>query len=102
MTTLSLHLRDEAIQLFNAGLAAADPSNGIKQFLTYQSQQLQIKTLYNDTIQQRSEDWSKVHLIALGKAACKMAISSHNIIPPHLLSTDNVVITNYENVQTVS
>jgi hydroxypyruvate reductase len=31
-----------------------------------------------------------------------MAISSHNIIPPHLLSTDNVVITNYENVQTVS
>ena len=102
MTNLSLHLRDEAIQLFNAGLTAADPSNGIKQFLTYQSQQLQIKTLYNDTIQQRSEDWSKVHLIALGKAACKMAISAHKIIPPHLLSTDNIVITNYENIQAIS
>ncbi len=97
--SLSAHLRNRAIRLFNAGLTAADPYNAIKQFLSYSSKQLTITTRHNNTIQKRSENWSKVHLVALGKAACKMALSSHEIIPSHLLSPDNVVITNYENVR---
>ena len=99
MTPLALHLRQDAIDFFTAGLAAADPEKAVRAHLSYQSQQLRIKTLSNHTSHQRSENWSKVHLIALGKAACKMAISAQQIIPPSLFSTDHIVITNYENME---
>jgi len=99
MTPLALHLRQDAIDFFTAGLAAADPEKAVRAHLSYQSQQLRIKTLSNHTSHQRSENWSKVHLIALGKAACKMAISAQQIIPPALFSTDHIVITNYENME---
>ena len=77
-----LSLRQDAINVFQAGIAAADPYQAVKRHL--------IPMLFNDC--------SKVHLIAFGKAACAMAQAALDIIPAQLLANKGIAVTNYENV----
>jgi glycerate 2-kinase len=72
-------LRENATQIFQAGVAAANPYDAVKQHFVL------------------NENFSKIHLIAFGKAACAMANAAQTLIPPNLLG-NAIAVTNYENV----
>jgi glycerate 2-kinase len=78
-------LRQDALSIFKAGIAAADPYQAVKHYLTP-------RLLGNH---------SKVHLIAFGKAACAMAQAAQEIIPAGMLADRGIAVTNYENVTSV-
>ena len=99
-TTLSS--RKDALSIFLAGVAAADPYLAIKRCLFADKQQLEILLNRDDLAQKRTGLWSKIHLIAVGKAACAMAKAAQEIIPAHLLADSAIAVTNYENVTAVA
>ena len=78
-------LRQDALSIFKAGIAAADPYLAVKRHLVP-------KLFVNH---------SKVHLIAFGKAACAMAQAAQEIIPAGMLAGRGIAVTNYENVTSV-
>lgn len=78
-------VRQDALSLFQAGIAAADPYQAVKHHLAPE--------LFNG--------YSKVHLIAFGKAACAMAQAAIEIIPAGLLAGKGIAVTNYDNVTDV-
>lgn len=78
--------RQQALRIFQAGVAAADPYQAVKHYL---QQDFHLGA------------WSKVHLIAFGKAACAMADAAQVFIPRQLLTGAKLAVTNYENVRTV-
>lgn len=92
-------LRDCAVNIFQVGVAAADPYQAIQRCLQADSKQLRI--LLDDLGEKRSGLWSKVHLIAFGKAACPMIKAAMDVIPAQYLSGQAIAVTNYENVKTV-
>ncbi|TAK64812.1 glycerate kinase [Methylobacter sp.] len=75
-------IRQDALSIFQAGIAAADPYQAVKHYLA--------PTLFGNC--------SKVHLIAFGKAACAMAKAAQEIIPAGMLASRGLAVTNYENV----
>ncbi len=75
-------IRQDALNIFKAGIAAADPYQAVKRYL--------VPALFNS--------YAKVHIIAFGKAACAMAHAASEIIPLHMLTDKGIAITNYENV----
>ena len=75
-------LRQNANQIFQAGIAAANPYDAVKQHFVL------------------DENYSKIHIVAFGKAACAMANAAQELIPANLLG-DAIAVTNYENVVTV-
>ncbi len=76
-------MRQDALSIFQAGIAAADPYQAVKRHL--------VPELFGD--------YSKVHLIAFGKAACAMAQAAQEIIPAgKCWRADGIAVTNYENV----
>jgi glycerate 2-kinase len=75
-------MRQDAARIFQAGIAAADPYLAVKRYLA--------PALFGD--------YSKVHLIAFGKAACLMAWAAQEIIPADKLAGRGIAVTNYENV----
>jgi hydroxypyruvate reductase len=79
-------IRQDALSIFKAGIAAADPYQAVKRHL--------VPTLF--------ESYSTVHLIAFGKAACAMAQAASEIIPPQLLTDRGIAVTNYENVTSIN
>jgi hydroxypyruvate reductase len=81
VTTL---LRQHALHIFQAGVAAADPYQAVKRCLDF-------------------DDFpsEKIHLIAFGKAACAMAQAAVELIPAQRLAGRGIVVTNYENVRAV-
>ncbi|MCX7067892.1 MAG: glycerate kinase [Methylococcales bacterium] len=81
VTTL---LKQHALQIFQAGVAAADPYQAVKH------------CLYLDALPNE-----KIHLIAFGKAACAMAQAAVELIPAHRLAGIGIAVTNYENVRAV-
>ncbi len=95
-------LRNTALKIFLAGVQAANPETAIKNYLTrsLDSHNLSI-TLPNG--EQRTQAWSKIHLIAFGKAACTMATAAQEILAsePSLMASPGIVVTNYENEQEV-
>jgi len=78
-------MRQDALSIFQAGIAAADPYLAVKRHLE--------STLF--------DDYAKVHLIAFGKAACAMAQAAQDMIPAGKLAGKGIAITNYENVSNV-
>lgn len=82
MTTL---LKQHALQIFQAGVAAADPYQAVKRSLKL-----------DDTLT------GKIYLIAFGKAACAMAQAAVEQIPSARLAGMGIAVTNYENVRTVN
>ena len=97
----ALSSRKDALSIFKAGVNAADPYQAVKSCLFTDGQQLEFLLDLNDKTQKRTGNWSKVHLIAFGKAACAMAKAAQEIIPAHLLATGSIAVTNYENVTTL-
>ncbi len=75
-------LRQHANQIFQAGIAAANPYKAVKKHFVL------------------NEKFSKIHIVAFGKAACAMANAAQELIPVNLLG-DAIAITNYENVVAV-
>jgi glycerate 2-kinase len=98
---ITLLLRKDALSIFQAGITAADPYQAVKSYLFADGQQLEILLNLDDKTQKRTGKWSKVHLIAFGKAACAMAKAALEIIPAHLLTDFGIAVTNYENVTAI-
>lgn len=92
-------LRDCTVNIFQVGVAAADPYQAVQRCLKADQNQLQI--LLDDLGGKRSGLWSKIHLIAFGKAACPMIKAAIDTIPAHYLSGHAIAVTNYENVKPV-
>ncbi len=78
-------IRQDALSLFKAGIAAADPYQAVKHHL----------------VPELFDNFSKVHLIAFGKAACTMAKAAAEIIPATRLAGRGLAVTNYENVMAI-
>jgi hydroxypyruvate reductase len=97
----ALSSRKDALSIFQAGVAAADPYQAVKRCLFADDQQIEILLNLDDKTQKRAGQWSKVHLIAFGKAACAMAKAAQEIIPAHLLAGCGIAVTNYENVTAI-
>lgn len=93
-----LALRKSAVEIFQAGVNAADPYQAVKRCLSAENSQLQI--LLDDFGATRTGQWPKIHLIAFGKAACPMLKAALSSIPPHLTGYA-IAVTNYENVANV-
>lgn len=94
------HLRGCALEIFQAGVAAADPYKAVKSHLLVEDSQLHI--LLNGDKATRTCAWPKIHLIAFGKAACPMISAALDSIPKHYLSGAAIAVTNDENVKTIS
>ncbi|MBT9097622.1 DUF4147 domain-containing protein [Methylovulum psychrotolerans] len=92
---LTAQLRQHAQAIFQAGVAAADPYQAVKRCLTANGILLDIRLNDGNTHTRR---WTKIHLIAFGKAACAMASAAHDSIPAYLLGAHPIAVTNYENV----
>lgn len=90
-------IRENAVSIFRAGIAAADPYKAVKKCLFAGDHHIEILLNLDDSKQKRLGRWSKVHLIAFGKAACAMAQAAQEIIPAHMLAGRGIAVTNYEN-----
>ncbi len=91
-------LREQALSFFQVGIDAADPYLTTKNCLSVDKHHFEIKLDLSDPTKTRCGRWSKIHLIALGKAACNMIKAAEQIIPSHCLAGKPLAITNYENV----
>ncbi len=91
-------LRKDALALFQIGIDVADPYLATKNCLTADENHFEIKLDLDNPAKIRCGRWSKIHLIAFGKAACKMIKAAAEIIPAHRLASKPLAITNYENV----
>ncbi|WP_347987405.1 DUF4147 domain-containing protein [Methylomonas sp. AM2-LC] len=87
--------------IFQAGVAAADPQQAVRNCLHIQNNQLQIGLNTHGDVQQRTGSWQRIHLIAFGKAACTMALAAQECIPAHLLAGRGIAVTTYDNVFTI-
>lgn len=92
------NLRKDALAIFQKGILAADPYQAVKQHLSVQKHKLSIQCQHSV----RSEDWQKIHLIAIGKAACSMIQAAQEIIPANLLAPGSLAITNTENAYKIN
>ncbi|MFA5984521.1 MAG: glycerate kinase [Methylococcaceae bacterium] len=86
--------RQHALQIFQAGVIAADPYLAVKRNLWLEDDKLKI--LHDQLI--RHGTWPKIHLLAFGKAACAMAQAAQETIPHALWASKGIAVTNYENV----
>lgn len=93
--------RKDAFEIFQAGIAAADPYQAVKQCLSAGDHHLEILLDPNDRDKKRIGRWPAIHLIAFGKAACPMAQAAQEIIPEALIAEQGIAVTNYENVTPV-
>ena len=99
--SITLSSRKDALSIFQAGIIAADPYQAVKNCLFADGQKLAFLLDLNDKTKKRTGNWSKIHLIAFGKAACAMIKAAQEIIPAHLLASNGIAVTNYENVTTI-
>mgnify|MGYP006278206651 CR=1 FL=1 len=89
-----LAMRQEVVSLFNRGVLAADPYPVIKKTISQTSQQIRLGRIEGN--------WDRIHILAIGKAACKMLsatleqISASNIVFPV------IAVTNSENVYPIA
>ena len=70
--------RKDALSIFQAGVRAADPYQAVKNCLRANDHQVEFLLDLNNKTQKRKGLWSKIHLIAFGKAACAMAKAAKN------------------------
>jgi len=94
----TLALRDDALAIFQAGVAAADPYLAVKHGLSVAAGQLAIGLDISDPNPQRRGTWPKIHLIAFGKAACTMAKAAEEAVPASWWAGRGIAVTNAENV----
>jgi hydroxypyruvate reductase len=78
-------LRQDAVSIFQAGIAAADPFLAVKRHL--------VPDLF--------DCYTKIHLIAFGKAACSMMRAATEIIPLEKRAGTGIAVTNVDNVTSI-
>lgn len=95
-------LHSTALEIFLAGVQAANPETAVKKYLTRSLTSNRLSIILSNG-EQRSQTWSKIHLIAFGKAAGAMATAAQEILAsdPTLMASPGIVVTNYENVREV-
>ncbi len=87
-----------ALRLFQVGVAAADPYRAARNALRMRGSRLEIRRDAADWSSNiRSEPWSRIYLVAFGKAACAMAGAAWDVIPTGLIAGCGIAVTNYEN-----
>ncbi len=94
-------LRRDAKALFRVGLNAADPAAAVQGCLRSSHAGTVEFFERNDAGRSRCGHWSKIHLIAFGKAACPMIQRAQEIIPHALLSDQRIAVCNRENARTI-
>ncbi len=94
-------MRRHAREIFQAGIDAADPYKAIKRCLFARANHLEILLDINHPSKKRPGRWSAVHLVAFGKAACRMAKAAQEVIPEKLIAGKGIAVTNYENLTPV-
>lgn len=99
---ITLPSRKDALGIFQAGIAAADPYQAVKKCLFADDQSIEFLLNLDDLSLKRAGSWSKIHLIAFGKAACAMAKAAREIIPARLPGNSGIAVTNYENVTAIA
>ena len=90
-------LRNDAVNIFQAGITAADPYQAVKKHLSWENDNLVIALDSNDDSKKRSVNSNKIHIIAFGKAACSMAQAATEIVPATHLANTPLAVTNYDN-----
>ncbi len=97
MNSVLDNLRQHAIDLFQAGVAAADPYQAVKKHLHLRDNVVEFSLNSAADNNQSIQHADKIHIIAFGKAACSMAKAATEIIPTQLLASKPIAVTNYEN-----
>lgn len=90
-------MRQDALKIFKAGIAAADPKQCVARCLAWDGQRLQIALDANGTGKTRTGTWQKIHVIAFGKAACGMAEAVRGIVPEQMFAGPGIAVSNYQN-----
>ena len=88
-------LRQRARSIFEAGLRAALPDDAVRHSLETTNGRLRI-SLSDGTF--RSDDWSRIYVISIGKAAGTMARAVADVLPDTLFPGSGIIVTNDENV----
>ena len=101
MPVSALPPRRLIVELFLAGVSAADPYLAVQSCLHASDAELQIGLDRLDTGRQRRGIWPRVHIIAFGKAACAMAAAAQKIIPPEKQAYPGIAVTTYDNLREV-
>lgn len=91
-------LRQHAGAAFQAGVAAADPYAAVVGHLHVADACLAIGT---NPMTSRQGRWSKIHLIAFGKAACRMAEAARDALTERFPCPQGLIVTNRENAQAI-
>ena len=102
MATQLDFLRQDAVDLFQQGIDAANPFQAVKNCLAMVGDNLEITLDVNNASKKRIGKWQKIHVVAFGKAAYSMAKAVKEIIPDHYLANTVLAITNYENENDLS
>jgi hydroxypyruvate reductase len=95
-------LRNDAVAIFQAAIIAADPYTAVKRCIRVFDNHIELVLDSDDSGKVRRGRWTKIHLLAFGKAACAMAQAAQELIPPVLCADHNIVVTNAENVTDLS
>ncbi|MGR8931311.1 MAG: glycerate kinase type-2 family protein [Gammaproteobacteria bacterium] len=91
-------MREHCLAFFRAGLIAADPATAVQNHLRIIDNRFQVAT-DSDGHTTRTGDWSKIHIVAFGKAAPAMAKTARLFVPPEKFAAPGIVVTTYDNVQ---
>jgi glycerate 2-kinase len=87
-----------ALHLFQVGVGAADPYRAVRNALRMRGSRLEItRDAGGWSSSVRSEPWSRIYLVAFGKAACAMACAARDVMPAGLIAGCGIAVTNYEN-----
>lgn len=100
MAIPSVILREHSLELFQAGIAAANPETAVNHYLLNVDGQLRIP-LDQQLTKFRSRTWSEIQLIAFGKAACSMTKAALQHIPTTLFSAPPIAVTPYDSVESI-
>jgi len=98
MSSVLTTLRHDAYTIFNAGVLAADAYQAVQQHLYFNDHVLSLATEQG----QRTGYWQRIHLIAVGKAACRMLQAAQAIIPASYLVTPSLAVTTTENARALT
>lgn len=89
----SFAMREQTLSFFNMGIHSADPYQIVKRKIVQVEKQLQIGGTKGN--------WKRIHLLAIGKAACNMLVASLEQIPEFKIVNPVVAITNDENAKII-
>lgn len=101
MAGITETLRAHGLDLLKAGIAAADPHAAVTQCLQCQAGNLSITLDRPHGERSLCKPWSRVHLIAFGKAACSMMAAARQSIPAQYLG-QAIVVTTEDNLTAIA